>query len=409
MELPAPKDNQVLFLDMNSFFASCEQHRHPELRGKPVGVSPVAADSGCVLAASYEAKKFGVKTGTRVGEAKAKVPSITILPADPKYYVQIHNRIAQFLEQEIGPNPVRMSIDEFYLPLDKTEQWTPNAHALAHRIKLGLKDTFSPALKCSIGVGPNLFLGKLGTEVHKPNGLAILQLHTLKGAYGQLQLRDIPGINWGMSNTLNSMGIRTPVDFYNAPRQFLHSRLGIMGDAWWYNLHGYKVDYRPQKIKSISHSHVLAPRLRTKAEARAVLYKLWLKVADRLREKNLATTKVYVKIRSFSKAWRYVLPVRPTHNPFLIFNTLAQAYDCELPKDFVPMQVYIVAMDLEPHQSSWLGIFPEDSPKADYLFEAVDSINTQFGRWTIKPASLLKINDAAPNRITFRTPDYEMD
>lgn len=409
MELPPPKDNQFLFLDMNSFFASCEQHRYPALRGKPVAVSPVAADSGCVLAASHEAKKYGVKTGTRLGEARSRIPHITVLPCDPKYYVTIHNQIAEFLEQEIGPNPVRMSIDEFYLPLDRTEQWTPNAHALAVRVKQGLAKSLSPALKCSVGVGPNLFLGKLGTEIQKPNGLTIIQLHTLSLAYRQLNLRDIPGINWGMSNRLNSIGIRTPLDFYNAPRELLHCSFGILGDAWWYNLHGYKVESRPQKTKSISHSHVLAPALRTKAESRSVLYELWLKVADRLREKRLATTKVYVRVRGFGEVWRYVLPVRPTHNPFMIFSAIARAYDTELPSSFKVLQVYVVALDLEPHQASWLGIFPEDSPKADYLFEAVDAINAQFGRWTVKPASLLKINDAAPNRITFRTPDYEMD
>ena len=79
-----------LFIDFNSYFASCEQHLRPELRGKPVAVAPVVAASGCCIAASYEAKAFGVKTGMRVGEAMALCPKIEIVDARPSEYVRLH-------------------------------------------------------------------------------------------------------------------------------------------------------------------------------------------------------------------------------------------------------------------------------------------------------------------------------
>src|SRR5438477_5035546 len=97
MDLPEPRDNQYLFLDMNAFFASCEQHRYPSLRGVPVAVTPTIAPSGCVIAASYEAKRLGVTTGCRVGEALGRIPGLTIVKADPRYYVEVHNKIANFL------------------------------------------------------------------------------------------------------------------------------------------------------------------------------------------------------------------------------------------------------------------------------------------------------------------------
>lgn len=420
--LPPPRDNQFLFLDMNSFFASCEQHRRPELRGKPVGVTPTLAPSGCIIAASYEAKRQGVGTGTRVKDAQTKIPSIYIVDADPKYYVSIHDKIVSFLRQEIHPAPLIMSVDEFGIPLDKTEQWTPNAHRLALHIKQRMQEMFSEALSCSIGIGPNMFLAKLGTEIHKPNGLAILQCHNLSQAYTQLKLRDIPGINWGMSYQLHSKGIRSALEFYNASRQFLHDGFGILGEAWWYNLHGYKVSYAPTPTKSVSHSHVLSPLYRNKTKGRAVLYKLFLKVIERLREKGLATKEItvvvkaaYVKpernpvYRDRADRWIYTLKVRPSQNPLSLFGAIAKAYDKEIPVNFQPVQIYVVACHLAPYQDNMLALFPEDSPKVGSLFGAVDNLNYRYGRWTIKPASLLPIQDSAPNRITFRQPDFEMD
>ena len=103
---------------MNAFFASCEQWRDPALRDQPVGVTPTLHNSGCVIAASYEAKKLGVTTGCSVGYAKQKIPRIHIVESKPKNYVAIHETIAFFLEQEIGPQINRLSIDEFAIALD---------------------------------------------------------------------------------------------------------------------------------------------------------------------------------------------------------------------------------------------------------------------------------------------------
>jgi DNA polymerase IV len=409
MNLPSPRDNQYLFLDMNAYFASCEQHRHPELRGKPVAVTPTLHDSGCVTAASYEAKRLGVTTGCRVAEARKRIPNITVLKADPKYYVIIHNQIATFLTTEITPSPLRLSIDEFAIPLTPSEQWTPTAHNLALFLQHRLTQVFSPHLRCSIGIGPNPFLAKLGTEIQKPNGLVLIQLHTLRDAYRTLKLRDIPGINWGMSYRLNSIGIQTPVQFFDAPQEVLHSKLGIMGDAWWYNLHGYTVSHKETPTKSISHSHVLAPRLRTKIKARAVLYKLWIKVAERLREKGLAAGSVAIAARGSGIRWNHIFTVRPTQNVFALFRAIALAYDTELSASFSPIKITVVAYNLKPYQPTWLGLFPEDHVKFDNLYHSIDAINKHYGRWTIQPASTLTIGDSAPNRIAFHAPDYDMD
>ncbi|HEY1074338.1 MAG TPA: hypothetical protein VGE59_01390 [Patescibacteria group bacterium] len=414
IHLPAPRDNQWLFLDMNAFFASCEQHHDPSLSGKPIAVAPSLGPSACIIAASYEAKAHGITTGWRVGEAKQKLPELIVVPGNHRYYTDIHNRILSFLDAEVSPGVKTLSVDEFGIPLDTREQWTPNAHALAIKVKEGISDIFSPALMCSVGVAPNMFLAKVGTEIQKPNGLVVIQQHTIESAFSQLALREIPGINWGMSRRLNAIGIKTTVDFFRAPQDLLHNAFGITGDAWWYNLHGYNLQHTngfraSERPKSISHSHVLAPALRTKAKGRAVLYKLWIKVADRLREKHLGTSRISIMARSHTDRWEHTLSLSPTQNVFDVFRHVAAAYDTELSDRFCPKQILVVCHSLTPHTPQPISLFDTTSHKVIDLFEASKNLNHKFGRWTVKPASLLIAGDAAPNRITFRKPDYEMD
>src|SRR5271155_5345509 len=114
--LPAYAEGQYpivgwLFLDLNSYFASVEQQDRPELRGRPVGIVAVATDSTCCLAASYEAKAYGVKTGTSVTDAKALCPQIEIVVARPKLYVEYQHKIIQAMEEQL-PVYRAFSVDE---------------------------------------------------------------------------------------------------------------------------------------------------------------------------------------------------------------------------------------------------------------------------------------------------------
>lgn len=411
MQLPEPRDNQILFLDMNAFFASCEQHLNPELRGKPVAVAPTPGPSGSIIAASYEAKAFGARTFMKVAEAQQKCPGLIVVDSHHVHYKTIHEQIVHFLLTEVSPDTDVRSIDEFAIPLDKREQWSCNAHALALFIKQRLEEIFSPALRCSIGIGPNAFLAKLGTEIQKPNGLVFMQQHTLRDAFGELKsLIAIPGINIGMSTRLHGLGIHTAQEFFDAPRTLLHAAFGITGDAWWLNLHGYHVTYKPQTMKSMSHSHVLAPKLRSKAKARAVLYKLLIKVVERLRKHDVATQHIFVKVKSTSDRWTKEVVLLPTQNAFELFNAIARAYDAEIPLYFEPYQIYVVAFrftDMK-HEQLTLPCLPANT-RVPKLFDSLDAINRKHGRWTLQPASILSIRESAPNRITFRAPTYDMD
>ena len=132
-----------LFLDFNAFFASCEQHLRPELRGKPVGVVAVPTDSTCCLAASYEAKRHGVKTGTMVGDARRMCPGMVFVEARPPEYVRLHERLVEVIEEEMHVEAVH-SIDEVSCRLTGLWREREAARALALEIKVAILEKVGP-------------------------------------------------------------------------------------------------------------------------------------------------------------------------------------------------------------------------------------------------------------------------
>ena len=141
-----------LFIDFNAYFASVEQQDRPELRGRPIAVVPVMADTSCAIAASYEAKAHGVKTGTLVREARKLCPGIKLVPARPALYVHYHHRLVSLINQCI-PTAFIGSIDEMACELIGRERQRANALAIAHGIKRRLAGE-TPFIKASIGIAP---------------------------------------------------------------------------------------------------------------------------------------------------------------------------------------------------------------------------------------------------------------
>jgi DNA polymerase-4 len=132
-----------LYVDFNSYFASVEQQLRPELRGKPIAVVPVEADTTSAIAASYEAKAFGVKTGTRIREAKRLCPSLVCVLARHECYIEFHHRLIEEIEQHIPVTAV-CSIDEVACRLMDNENSVERSTAIARAIKRGIADTSAP-------------------------------------------------------------------------------------------------------------------------------------------------------------------------------------------------------------------------------------------------------------------------
>lgn len=400
----SPKDFRNLFLDMNSFFASVEQQVRPELRGKPVGVAPYTGDSGCIIAASREAKSRGVSI-SRIGDAKKLCPGIKIVEARPALYMCYHKEIKKVIES-FTPYYRPMSIDEFDLRLTPREQNEKTATELALNLKKALHERVGDFLTCSVGIGPNTFLAKMAAERKKPDGLTVVKLAELKQFYSGLKSTDITGINHRLDAALAYFGINNAADLFDCSLLRLRQVLKHPGRLWYFRLRGYEVDDCAVKNKSIGHSHVLEPELRTRQGAEAVIRKMIAKAGKRLREgdywaSGVGITIGFIGAEGFSahkKVDRFCDDRTFTEHIFSLLNK------CRWGK---PIYASIHSFNLSRWCGEQISLFPE-SAKRQSLSRAMDNVNDRYGPNSLYPASMDGAEDSAPDRIPFGQPRYEI-
>jgi DNA polymerase-4 len=237
---------RTLFVDFNAYFASVEQQLRPELRGLPVGVVPVMAETSSCIATSYEAKRFGIKTGTGVREARRLCPNISIIQARPEVYVQMHERAVALIDT-IAPVLQVMSIDEMECEL--TGRWREQNRAvdLAHRIKRAVNAELGVCMRVSVGIAPNTLLGKLASDMQKPDGLTVIAPDQIPAAFAHLGVSAINGVGPRMARRLAAVGIDTAQALFDAPRSLLHTVWGgVAGDEMYDKIRG--VYYEPRKV-----------------------------------------------------------------------------------------------------------------------------------------------------------------
>lgn len=396
-----------LFVDFNAYFASVEQQEQPRLRGRPIAVVPVQSANATCIAASYEAKAFGVKTGTLWHEAKARCPDIRMVLARPALYVRYHHRLVELVNRHIPVAHIG-SIDEMACELLGRERRRDNAVAIAMAIKDGLARD-CPAIKASIGIAPNEFLAKTATDMQKPDGLVILAQCDLPHALHRLALRDLCGIGPAMEKRLHAHGIDTVAALCAAPRVLLHRAWGsIEGDNLYRRLRG---EWLPQIHShgrgSISHSHVLEPAMRTAAGEVAVLKKLLQKAAARMRTERLVTHRLQVKIKYLdAPSWKEVAFCNGTDDTRTLLRQLDEML-AHRPAHGKPLAVAVLLWELCERAGTTDDLFatPETRRQAP-LNALIDDINGRFGAQKISYASSQPAAKAAPMRIAFsRVPD----
>src|SRR4051812_890398 len=192
-----------LLVDFNSYFASVEQQAEPHLRGRPIGVVPMLADTTVCIAASVEAKTFGVKTGTKVGDARRMCPGIEFIIARHELYIEYHHKAVAVVDSIV---PVRavLSIDEMDCELTGRWQARDKALELAARVKTGIRTRVGEYLRTSIGIGPNTFIAKTASDLMKPDGLVVIEKSELPDRLFDLGVRELSGIGKQMEKRLHS-------------------------------------------------------------------------------------------------------------------------------------------------------------------------------------------------------------
>lgn len=273
-----------LFIDLNAFFASVEQQMNPDWRGRPVIVRAAPSEYTAAIAASYESRPFGIRTGTRVAEARRLCPDLIVAEARPDLYVQVHKQIMAEIDRHIPVWKVG-SIDEASCELIGTDRVEANAVALAQRIQAGIRKSVGDCLHSSVGLAPSRFLAKTACGMKKPDGLTILRAGELPGPLLDLPLSRYPGVGSRMQARLAAAGIVDTAGLWAmSAKQARAVWNSIEGERIWRGLHGMDSDVpAPAPPASISHSHVLAREMQTLEKARAVARRLLVKCGSRLR------------------------------------------------------------------------------------------------------------------------------
>jgi DNA polymerase-4 len=422
-----------LFLDFNSYFASVEQQVKPELRNKPVGVVPVMADTTCCIAASYEAKAFGVRTGTMVSEAKKLCPNIKLVEANHKTYIQYHNRLVDKINEECLPVDKVLSIDEMVCSLIGKERKRENAIEIARYIKKKIKEEVAEYLRCSIGIGPNQFLAKTGTKMQKPDGLVVIDNENLPHCLYKLEIGDLYGIGRRMEVRLRRNGIYTVEDLCNADRVLLRRVWGGIEGERMYDLLRGKFVPRPLTHRaSVGHSHVLPPKLKNNESAYAVLHRLLQKTAMRLRYLGYYAGALGVMVRykimknsdedkllsgkpgfshwySGKMKWRDYMTFTYTQNTIELIKAFNIMWDRNPFMENIPTAVAVVLFNLLHKDYTTLPIF-ENYEKNKALYGAIDCLNKRYGYASVYFGGSHIAKYSAPMRIAFtQIPDLDIE
>ncbi len=372
-------DLRWLVLDLNSYFASCEQQLNPALRGRPVAVVPMLAETTCVIAASYPAKAFGIKTGTMVREARRLCPDIRFVQARPREYVALHKKILTAIEDCIPIEDV-MSIDEVACRLDTCQRDPARATILAHQLKTAIREKVGICLTSSVGIAANKFLAKLASNLQKPDGLTLLPTSVLPDAIRHLRLEDIPGIGVNMGARLRTHGLNDIDALWQADGQYLRRVWGgIQGLRFHELLHGVDLSEPAHQRRSLGHQHVLPPTSRNREKATPILRQLLSKAAERLRRENLYCRRTRIDIKADHGGGYYAdeRAMHETQDTRVLLNAVMEMWGAS--PIARPLRIGVTLYDLTAQHQ--LSLF--EKPLDAGLSRAVDTLNTRYGRGTV--------------------------
>ena len=418
----------IAHIDMNSYFASVEQQANPFLRGRAVGVCAYAHEYGCVIAASVEAKKLGMKVGMTVHEARKIVPGAVFVQNDPAKYRVVTSRIFALFDQ-ITDRVEHYSIDEAFLDLTGWYRDEAEAAWALTKVRRKIRDEIGDWLRCSIGIAPTRFLAKTASDMEKPNGLVIINEHNLDEVLGRLDLEDVCGIGRKIRRRLERLGIHSLLELKSYPVENLIRAFGINGLFLSYKVRGIefeRVQTNDDAPKSIGHSYCVPDRVNKEGRVVSVLTKLTERAGRRLRKLDLlaGTVSVMVGFRTGPDTkpsgpfWQpaiasgggdYIHLGEPVSDSMTLVSTA-----CDLLRDVWENQsVNFLAVTLsdlsEPTAQARLddsvSSWDRRGDRRVSVSRAIDAIRDRYGDESVVLGSMFGTHEEAPDRIGFRKVD----
>ena len=388
----------VLHVDMDAFYASVEQRDNPELLAKPVIVG-WPGGRGVVAAASYEVRRFGVRSAMPMGRALRLCPDAICIPPRMARYREVSRQVFAVFH-EITPLVQGLSLDEAYLDVTDSQALLGEPATIARRIKDRIRAR--TGLTASVGVATNKLVAKIASDLDKPDGLTVVPHSRIREVLDPLSVRRLPGLGRKLGERVEAAGLRTLGELRTAPDAALWPLFGR--DAPRMRERAGGVDDRPVQPdleeKSLSAEDTFAQDIADPRQLDAHLCRLAELACERLRARGLVTGRVGVKIRrqDFTTFTRQRAIAPPTHEGRTLRNVARELLSRWLAEHGgAKLRLLgVVLTDLGP--AAQLGLFDTERPprargagdRDPRLDAALDEVRTRFGRDALRRGNTIE-------------------
>ncbi len=300
----------VLHVDLDAFFAAVEQLDHPQWRGKPVIVGGDPSRRGVVSTASYEARRYGIRSAMPSVRAKALCPDAIWAPPRFHRYKELAEQVRAIFASE-SPRMQPVSIDEAYLDVTPGRYVAEDPVEIAERIRNRIAEL---GITASVGVASTKTVAKIASDHDKPDGLTVVRPGDEAAFLAPLPIRAMPGIGPRSAEHLQELGIRTLGDVAGLDDETARQVLGSHGPGLVQRARGRDTRevHEGAPVKSVSNERTFAQDLRTPSEVNGVVETLLAKVCRRLREKGISGRTLTIKIRFSDFTTKTVQRTLPT-------------------------------------------------------------------------------------------------
>lgn len=337
----------IVHIDLNAFFVRCEEIRDPSLENKAVAIGHVGR-AGIVSTCSYEARKFGVRSGMPMNKAVKLCPHLLVIHPDYHFYVSMSHQFRNYI-RSITPNIEMASVDELFADFTDVIKKEKDAERYFRMIQNTLFET--TGLKCSIGVAPTKFLAKMGSDYQKPMGLTIIRRRDIKRTLYPLPIEDMFGVGKKTAPRLKAIGINTIGDLATSLNNDDPKVLAIVGKFSeelkdWVNGKGSdKIITEYEDPKSVGNSTTLKEDTDRYDEIRPVIEMLSMEVSERAKRDNRIgnTIQIMVKDTSYKAHNKSITFGNHTNNAKDIFKYAIKLYE----ENFLDMTIRAVGVTLQ--------------------------------------------------------------
>jgi len=373
----------IVCVDMDAFFASVEQRDNPALRDKPIAVTG-GGERTVITTSSYQARAYGVKTGMTTYEAKRLCPHIILVVGNNKKYAEVCKSLEQICLR-FSPDLEIYSIDEVFLDITRSHHLFGGPENLAIGIKAAVRQELG--LTCTVGMGANILVAKLASDLAKPDGLRWIDEAAVQSVFETLPVKKLWGIGSHTEQKLREMGITTCGELGRAPLSRLVRRFGVIGEQL--KAMGNGILNRPLETaspdpKSIGHSITLPEDIWKREEITSCLLRLSERVGRRARRhgykgRRVTLTVRYTDFKTFTKQTTLLALTNDTGEIYRAAVAILDTIRLRKSVRLLGISLSSLAKD-----EGGLPLFQEpDHDKKAALAKAVDTVNDKFGEHTV--------------------------